>query len=757
MRPHSPAESTKGVGRQVRRRCAELATGVWAKVRPTRDRVTGYLAIGAVGALIGTSLAVGGGASGTAPELADIGAWLSTSERGEVAHVHGLTGDVDGRVVLPSGTEGHPVSVARDGDTTLVLDESTGTVVRLDPSQLTAEQSTDHGESGLRLLSGGSRAYVVDPARATVQQIDPVLTTPRGPAVRLDGEPGAAVVDRAGTLWVPLPGKGTVVPFVEGRRHPAVRVAEAGHDLALTLADGLPVVTDRTAATVQVLTADGVRQTFELGATVEDSDDVLVPTATDGSTVPVLAADTGVLVLLDVRGGHVVNARLPLDGTAAGAPQVLGKRVYVPDESTGRLLTYDTSTASTAEPVQITQGAGELELFVRDGLLWANDEDSAAAAVIDTSGKVTPIIKYEEDAPSSGTPGAHEPGDGPDSGSGVPPGATPSAGDPGAPGVGPSPGTTPGPGTGTGPGPGTTRPGPGPDPTPDCDAEWKPGCPEPGAPGTPQAQSGAGVIRITFAAASGATPRRYVLQEPASDQIVTPDSVGPDGPFEFEVRGGSCDQQYSFTVVAEYAGGAPSKSSAPSAPARPCLVPGAPEQLTMTLAPGGHGATVTWQPPQGADAGVTYTIDGPGGTERTTETTHVYTGLENNKQYEVSVAASNAAGSGTPAKGTLDLTPPDKVKNIVHNDNDEDDLYIVSNPNPVPVQDRVGSIPGMSSPEVTVHCKAQGKTVTHSYTGVTSNVWGKITYRNNAGDVIKGYVADIYLDSRLDPDIWDCT
>jgi hypothetical protein len=764
----------------VRQRCAALTTAAWARLRPTGNRVTGYVAVGAVGALIGTSLTVGVGTSGTAPELADIGAWLSSSGRGEIAHAHGLTGDVDGRVVLPAGMAGHPVSVAQDGDTALLLDERSGTVVRIDSSQLTAEQSTDYGAAGLHLVSGGDRAYVVDPVKATVQEIDPVLTTPTGPPVELGAKPGAAVADREGTLWVPLPGTGTVVPFVEGRESTPVKVAEAGHDLVLTLADGRPVVTDRTAAAMKVLTVAGVQDTFELGDAVEGSapQDILVPTGTDGSTVPVLAAGRGVLVMVDVRGGHLVHARLPVNGDDPRAPHLLGKRVYVPDDSDGGLLVYDTSVAAIAEPVRVSEGASELDLFVRDGLLWVNDEASSAAAVIDTDGKVTRISKYERETPPTRAPAPPNLDDKPgrDSATTRPPAAPglPTAAAPAAPGSSANPGPAldrPGPGRpgpnpggpspdpsapGQGPGPAEPGPEPGPGQSPDCDVDWVAGCPEPGAPGTPQAQSGAGAIRITFAAASGATPQRYELQGLTPGQTSLPGEIGPDGPFEFEVRGGSCDRQYSFTVVAHYSGGAPSKASEPSAPARPCLAPGAPERLTLTAAPRGHGGTVTWQPPPGAGDSVTYTLNGPGGTVRTTETTYTYANLENSKRYPVSVTASNAAGSGGAATGTLDLTPPVKIKNIAHNSNDTDPLWILANPNPPPSV-RVGSIPGLTHPEVTVYCNAKGKQVTHPYTHAVSDVWGRITYRNDSGEDITGYVADIYLDSRLDPEIWDCT
>jgi hypothetical protein len=218
------------------------------------------------------------------------------------------------------------------------------------------------------------------------------------------------------------------------------------------------------------------------------------------------------------------------------------------------------------------------------------------------------------------------------------------------------------------------------------------------------------------------------------------------------VKGGSCAQQYSFTVVAQYAAGAGDKGSAPSAPVRPCIAPGAPQGLNVTTAPGGHGGTVTWQAP--ADTGntaVDYTVNGPSGTVTTQKTTQPYTGLANSQTYAVSVTASNEAGSGAAAGGTLNLTPPDQPMNIANNMNDTTSLAIRSVPS-TKAGTANGHIPGMSSPPVTVHCKTTGSTETHPYTNAVSNVWGKITSTYGSG-----YVADIYLDSRYNSAVWDCT
>ncbi|MFI9099956.1 fibronectin type III domain-containing protein [Streptomyces fildesensis] len=749
LRPRRLSEETlaaapaPGRGTVLRQRAGSAATTLWATMRPTRNRSTGYLAIGAVGALIATSVAVGVGAAGSIPRLADIGAWLGSSGSGEAAHANGLTGDVDGKVKLP-GMNGHSVTIAQDGRTVLVLDRKTGKVVRIDPSQLTAEQSTNYGTSGLQLVSGGTYAYVVDAAKGTVQRIDPALTTPTGDKVQLGPGLGTAAVDSQGTLWVPQPAKGTVVPFVNGAKSAEVKVAAPDHDLVLTLAQGRPVVTDRTDAVTKVLTVAGTQQTFNLQGGINDSAPVkiLVPATTDSPMMPILASDSGALALVDVTSGQSINAKVPIQGHALGAPQVLGKKVYIPDGTTGSLLVYDTATSAFQDSVNVTKKPGNLELFVRNGLLWVNDQNNSSAAVINAGGDVHTIGKYTDKVPT-----ARKKNDKPVEDNVPSSRPTHQAQQPTRPGKGQGGNTRP-----PTHAPATTPPptqAPPTTPTKNCAINWEAGCPEPQTPGTPQAQSGDGSITLTFQPASGLTPKRYLLKGVGSGQTATPSEVGPNGPFTFQVDGGACGTEFSYTVVAEYAGGAASKESKSSAPVRPCVAPGAPQSLKISNNGGGHGAKVSWKAPSGA-SGVTYKVTWPGGSQSTQSTSQSVTGLENSKQYDVSVSTSNAAGSGAATSGTIDLTPPDVTMNITHNDDDPDPLAIRTVAS-TKSGGRAGQFPSNYQGAVTVHCRTTGSSEYHPYDKVTSDVWGKIS--SGSGN---GYVADIYLDSRFNSAVWEC-
>lgn len=53
------------------------------------------------------------------------------------------------------GTQGHPIQVAEDGSTVLVVDQQTGVVSRIDPAQLSVPHRYDYGAPGPRLVTGG--------------------------------------------------------------------------------------------------------------------------------------------------------------------------------------------------------------------------------------------------------------------------------------------------------------------------------------------------------------------------------------------------------------------------------------------------------------------------------------------------------------------------------------------------------------------------------------------------------------------------
>ncbi len=713
----------------VRRGAARLGRVAWAHLRPTRNRTTGYVAVGAIGALIGTSVVVGVGASGSLPQLADIGAWLGSAQKGEVAHADGLTGDVDGKVTLP-GMTGHPVQISQDGKSVLVLDAATGRVVRIDPAQLTAQESSDYGASGLQIVAGGALSYLVDPAHGTVQRIDPVRTTPIGEKVSLGARLGTAQVDPDGTLWVPVPGRGQVVPVTAGRRGAAVDAGRPGDALLLTLAAGRPVVTDTTTSVTRLLSATGALSSFNLGGM--SGAGILVPARTDGHVVPVLATGTGSLTLIDTQAGQQSSIRVPIEGHRLGAPQTLGVRIYIPDQTTGSLLVYNTDTSAFENAVRVTGRPGTLDVFVRDGLLWANDQRNAAAAVVNASGTARRFGKYATDVPSARKPREHNPV---------------------VAHVPTAPATAPAPPRHSAPPPARRPSG---TPTVNCGINWQAGCPQPLAPGTPQVESGDGSITVTFAAASGTTPKSYTLGGDVAGLTVAPKSVGPKGPFTFQVTGGSCSKTYTFTVVAHYSGGAGDKASQSSVAARPCVAPPNPT-VTVTIPQGGHGADWKWNA-VGPQSTTSYSLLFRGGTSGGTGTDDSVDQVPNGTTYPWTLTTTNPAGSATQS-GTIDLRPPSKRLSDTDNSNNGDPLYIRTQPSTTSGT-RDGNIPaGNNSTMLTVECQVTGSQVTNDNGDYTSAIWDRISWNGHTD-----YISDLWVSTanhrtgQYSPqDVWQCT
>ncbi|MCP9965590.1 hypothetical protein LUX57_10980 [Actinomadura madurae] len=83
-----------------------------------------------------SALVYGVGTASARYKLSDVGAWLSASARGLVVHANGLAGKVDGKAAVVPQMRGHRIKIVQDGTTVLLVDEDTGVVSRIDPSQL---------------------------------------------------------------------------------------------------------------------------------------------------------------------------------------------------------------------------------------------------------------------------------------------------------------------------------------------------------------------------------------------------------------------------------------------------------------------------------------------------------------------------------------------------------------------------------------------------------------------------------------------
>ncbi|MGW9210844.1 fibronectin type III domain-containing protein [Embleya sp. NPDC055664] len=278
--------------------------------------------------------------------------------------------------------------------------------------------------------------------------------------------------------------------------------------------------------------------------------------------------------------------------------------------------------------------------------------------------------------------------------------------------------------------------------------------PEMKAPGTPKATSSQGKITLTFSPSEGAKPTRYTLGNVTAGLSVTPDAVAPGGTMKFTVSGGECGKEYKFFVTAEFAG-QKTMNSGWSQPIQPCVKPPKPENVSVAVATGGHGATLKWTLAKGTDPQTTYQVKIGANTYAVSGTSYVAKGLKNSQKYAVTITAKNAAGSGS-ATTTIDLTPPARTYNVGPNRNNSIGIGIHAGPR-IDAATRRGEIGPNYTGSITVHCQTMGQNVTRTATNVHSAVWDRVDYKS-----ISGYVSDLYVrtpnsdNGKFSPPLWEC-
>ncbi len=654
----------------------------WRARRFRSDRTAGYTAI-AVLALIGTLIVtVHVAAHGVLPGISDVGAWLSNTPQGSVVHVNGLAGEPDARVTI-HGADGHPLQVVQDRGQVLVVDTVTGVVSRIDPAQLTVSQAVDTGTAGAQIVTGGGVAYLVDAEAGVVQQIDLAKLSAVGAPARLNKRLGPSGVDDRGTLWAPVPADGQLIPVAKGQAGTPVEVGHGGDSLALTIASGTPVVTNSTQATMTVVSRTGGTVTVNLPkATDAPPPAMLAPPSTDGALVPVVVAGAGQLVVVDTKKGESTSVTLAdLKGDDLGAPTALGSRVYVPDNTTGRLIVYDSAGGQLLDQITVTGRPSKLQLFVKDNMLWVNDPDGPDAVTVDQAGKVHHVGKYDPRLPGGPLP-------------------TPSA----QPTTSPSPSGSPSDlhaGDNTPPARTTTqetaplnqntRPAPNkatPPPVTQTTTATTPATtqtttattpattqttttattpattpaatssppPPPQAPPTVSETGQAGSIEVMFTRVTSGGVTDYTLTGLPTGAQVDLTSIPASGSANrFTVTGLSCASEYTFGVSANYPSGALTTTA--SAAARPCVVPSAPQNLKFDTG-AEQKIGVSWAAPANdGGAPVSYVVSWSGkNSPDLTATNYTITGLTNFQSYLVTVAAKNGAGaSQPPASGSVEL------------------------------------------------------------------------------------------------------
>ncbi|MEO3885909.1 hypothetical protein [Nonomuraea sp. B5E05] len=684
------------------------------------DRGTAVIASVVGTCLVAAAAWFGVGVSSANPKLADVGAWLWTKAKGRVVHVNGLSGEVDGYLDDKAGRQ---LRVVQDGGNVLLVDDGTGYVSRVEPSQLSVAQTRDFGAAGLQLAVSGTAGYAVDPASGRIQQIDPATLNSVGAPITLPGPLGPARIDGGGRLWVPVTARGEVVPVSQGVAASPLKVGEPGEELSVTIAGGLPVVVNTRAATATIVGADGGVGEIVLPKDVARAakGGALTPARTEGPLVPVLSAgDSGLLVVIDTASNSVLSTKFATDDpTRLGVPQMLGSKVYVPDESTGALIVWDSAAGGRPTTLQVAERPGPVDVFVKDGLLWANDENGDKAVVIDPEGREHDIDKDDSDVPGpTSTPRPKTPRPEPTRTDTRPEPVEETGADP-------RPTRTREERPTSGP---TREPTRRPTPTPTRSPRPTPSAPS--APGAVSARSGPGKVTVNFSPSTGGEVERYTLKASGGGDSV-PGSVDAGGPYRFEFTGGDCADEYTFVVVAHWQGG--EVESEPSAGIKPCVAPGSPSGFTAKAR--NRGAQLSWTAPANAGEGITYELTGAA-TARVTGTSHTVDGLKNDQKHTFKLKARNAAGESPDVVTTeVDLAYPKHSYKNANNDQTNSKI------NSCPTGDcQIGKIEKGKYLNLTVICQVKGKSVREDQTGETSDIWDRIEW--NGGTA---YISDTLM------------
>jgi len=491
-------------------------------------RVTSIVAALALVAVGGATAAFGRGSHPVALALSDGDGWLTSERLGLLFHVNGPSGQTDAAVTLP-GAAGHSLTVLTDfarpqdappatgdpssgaatprpvganqppaaagtesaatagagddldpgwpadeAEAVIVVDDVAGTFWLVDPSLLTVAASVAY-PPGTTVRAAAGEAYAVEAATGRVTRLDPRTLARVGAPLTFPAGLGTAAQTPDGTLWVPVPRTGTVVPVRGGVPGAPVPAAPAGDRIDVAVLGGSPVIVDQTAATVARLAAGRVGATIRLPAaaaagtgtgsptagSAAGGERLLVPPSTAGTQLALTEPATGRLMLANLATGQVSATPLPavdesdIDvaalaaatgtggsgaptsgaGPRLGAPVVHDRQVYVPDSVAGVVWDFDPAARRFAAPVPVASVGNQalITLEVQNGQLWINDETGPTVVLVNGGSRRT-LVKFGAALPGGTGTGTPRP---------LPPGPTPAGGRPSATGT-PSASTGPG-------------------------------------------------------------------------------------------------------------------------------------------------------------------------------------------------------------------------------------------------------------------------------------------------------------------------
>jgi hypothetical protein len=361
--------------------------------------VVGAVAIGGV-VVVGLSQ---GNNAGNVRLLAG-SAWFASAKVGQLTLLDGASAEVAAQVRVSS--PGNALEVVQQGATAYAVDQTTGTVRRIDGGTFDAtppaEPIADAHGPGLSVVAGPTALYTLDTSRGLLADTDPRTLDRRGELMSVASRlaAGTVAVDDAGTLWAVDTTDGNLTRVAGTDKTIRENLAKPGTSI-VTIANGHPVVVDMTDRKALSIDRDNGRTVSTTDLDVRADDKVQISGSPHADRIYVVAA-RGVLSVCDTAGSRC-SAAIPLTaGSDYGAAAEAGGRLFLPDYTTGQVWIVDLHDNSVLARPTVLRPNVHFQLLTRDGLVFYNDARSDQAGVIQLDGSVRQITKYDANDPDKG-------------------------------------------------------------------------------------------------------------------------------------------------------------------------------------------------------------------------------------------------------------------------------------------------------------------------------------------------------------------
>ncbi len=363
--------------------------------RGVAERI-GRPAVGAVGLavlLVASVLVVRSSPRAEAQfDLGDGAAWLASTAFGGVSLLDGSSGSIV--TSLGVAEPGDDLSVTEWGSDALIVNESAGTVGRLDGSTWTVETGlVKFGETDapLDVVVGRDSGWLIKPGSASpidLETLDqrnpvPVAASFAGGAVASDGALLlAGEAPDAPVRRIAIDGSGETIDGLNG----PVAFGDLGDAL---------VAVDLDERSVWVEGHGLVCDQLELPA-----DSVLHAAAADGALV--IASDSGGIMAWRplVNGCPRAADFIETQASIFGQPAVADGWAVIPDRSRAEIIVLDIDTGELVAKQRlegVAEGA-DIELVAENGTVWFNDPGSNHAGLVRRDGEVLAVAKYDAGA-----------------------------------------------------------------------------------------------------------------------------------------------------------------------------------------------------------------------------------------------------------------------------------------------------------------------------------------------------------------------